>query len=69
MDQIQAAIQWLAVLRQLLSKGQEVWDEVRRLLADHGIEWDNAALDAAILEAEQAKLDAIRESVVHGGQS
>jgi hypothetical protein len=69
MDRLTVAIKWLQVLQQLLTRGTEAWSDLLRVLSDHNIEFDNAALDAAIAEAEQAKLDAIRESVLHGGQS
>ena len=52
---IAALINWIQIGQQVFSAGQGVWDEIKGVLAAHGIEADTAELDRVISEAQAAK--------------
>lgn len=62
---IEAVIKWVGVLQRLRAAGQPALDAVRQALAAHGIEADNALLDAVI--ADDIRREAIARKDAAGG--
>jgi hypothetical protein len=58
MDQLQAALKWLALAQQIIAAGSGPWNQIKAVLAAHGIEADTAALDEAIADAGRRKAQA-----------
>jgi hypothetical protein len=58
-----AALQnWMALGNIVVTGGKALWDDLQGVFAKHGIEQDNAALDAVILNAATRKAQADREA-------
>ena len=53
-----AIVQWIGLLQQIVTGGTTVWDKIKAILVDHGIDADTAALDAVILDAAARKAQA-----------
>jgi hypothetical protein len=70
---LNGVIQWINALEQIKAKGQPVVDAIRSALAAHGIDADNALLDAVIADdarrEQLARQDAgdVSGAVVTGG--
>lgn len=62
MDQLQIALQWLALGQQVFAKGEAVWNQIKGVLSANGIEADTAALDQVIADASRRKAQAERDA-------
>jgi hypothetical protein len=59
---IAAIVAWIQIGQQVFEAGTDLWREIKDLLKDHGIDADNEALDAAILDAEARKARALADA-------
>lgn len=59
---IAAIIAWIEIGKQVFDQGREVWDKIKPILIDHGIDADNAELDAAFVDAEARRERARRDA-------
>ena len=59
---LQAALQWLGVLQQVVNAGGSVYAQIKGVLAANGIEADTAALDVVIADAERRRAQAEQDA-------
>jgi len=50
-----AAIQWLALASQIMNGGEALWNKIKGVLAEHGIEADTSTLDGIIADAARRR--------------
>jgi len=63
MDPLSSALAWIKIGQVILAGGITVVDDFKKFLADHGIEADNANLDAQLADIKKRKAEeqAIRD--------
>ena len=59
---IAAIIAWIQIGQQVFDQGTALWERIKPLLHDAGIDTDNAALDAVILDAQARRDRALRDA-------
>lgn len=59
---IDVVLKWLGLLPQIISGGTAVYASVKAALAAHGIEAENAELDAVMADADRRKALALHEA-------
>lgn len=59
---LQAIIQWIAVLERVQAAGGKGWAEIKAAIAAQGFEADTAAIDAALEDVARRKAIAAREA-------
>jgi hypothetical protein len=57
-NELQTALAWLSLGQQVITAGEDVWNQIKGVLAANGIEADNAHLDAVIADAARRKAQA-----------
>ena len=62
MNELQTAMAWLAFGQKVIEGGTAAWNAIKAAAAASGIETDNAALDAVIIDAERRKEIAKRDA-------
>ena len=55
MDPLNQAIAWLALAQQLEHAGEGLWNDLKRVLDQHGVEADTETLDGIIADAARRK--------------
>lgn len=58
MNELETAMKWLALGQQIVERGTLVWEQIKLVLSQHGIEADTVALDAVIADADRRKAQA-----------
>lgn len=63
MNELETAMKWLALGQQIVQRGTAVWEQIKGVLAQHGIEADTVALDDVIADADRRKAQAERDAI------
>lgn len=52
---IAALIQWITIGEQVWQKGEGLWNQIKQVLADNGIDADTSKIDESIADADRRK--------------
>jgi hypothetical protein len=59
---LEAVMAWITLLPKVVDGGKNLFDVIKAVLVNNGIDHDTAALDAAILDADKRKAIADAEA-------